>query len=160
MNTEPMKPNSLTAEAWHTIKPILITLYKLQSPAQLPMDFKIPAYANRTRHWLYKYFKEMNLKSLYKIRRDSETRLSILCQEPITVKLPSSIFSPVETFVRDHLLDIDDEAEALEFCRASLASKEITDQELIDIIDEWNRVMGNAPTKKFEMPPLPNDLGG
>ncbi len=141
--------------------PIITAINKLSAPAQYSFDLNTPIYTERVRHWLYKYFKEMNLKSLYKIRKDSETRLSILCQEPLLISLPTSAFSRVETFVQDHLLNVDTEAEARNIASIALSSGEITDTDFLAIMDEWRRVMGmeQAPDlSALDSMPEPKDL--
>lgn len=151
-NPEPTKPYTLTTEAWFAIKPILIKLYRLRPPARLPVDFTLPEHTNRARNWLYLYFKEMNLKSLYRVRKESKTALSIQCLEVITpIFGGEDTYSPIETFVRDNLLDIDTEDEAIEIAKTSLEAGKLTDTSFLAIIEEWKRVMG----KDTEVP-LPN----
>ena len=143
----PIKSNILTLTAWYSIEPILIRLYRLVPPAQLPVSFSLPQEANRARDWLYRYFREMNLKSLYRIRRESQTSFTILCSQVLSPIFHSEdIYNPTETFVREHFFpdegEIPSEEEANKIARAHLAAGKINDTSFLAIMEEYRRVMG------------------
>ena len=136
------KAHRLTNEAWSVVKPILTKLYKLPPGAKFTISFTQPSYANRTRDWLYKYLREMNQKSLCKICKESATILSIQHLEVFAPIFSKEALGNVEQFYLDHLVNINDEAEALALIQAALKAGEITHAEVMAIGNEWRRQNG------------------
>jgi len=137
------KPHCLTYEAWANILPIVEAISKLQPGQKSAWNLQFSEHTNRVRDWLYKYLKEVNLKPLYKILKDTPTTLIIRRQAFVTpTPIGQAIFNPIEVFVRDKLLQALDEDEAFKIAQAAYTSGEITDVALLAIMDEWRRVMG------------------
>lgn len=95
----PEKPNTLTNDAWHHIRPTIIKLQSLEFGQVHTVHFPTPELTQRFRDWLYKYFREMNLKSHFKVYRPAPLMLNITKVQ--TMQMITSDFA--ENFIIQNL---------------------------------------------------------
>lgn len=136
----------LTPEAEWSISPITSKLAALKPGDILTIKAENPQRLNSIRSWLYTYFRINNLKSKFKLRSDNLTQLSLLACDLsfIEVKTSASPFTPIETFVIENLLACETLDEASAIARSALTAGEITEEDLLLIIEEWESRVGQA----------------
>jgi len=122
---------------------IIPALRGLRAGKSLLIQNDSPQMIDQVRSHLYTYFSETASKAYYRTVRESATALRIICQDFTASKLTVE-FSPVETFVIDNLLECETLDEASSIARAALTAGEITDVELVAILEEWERKIGEA----------------
>lgn len=142
-NREPPRSNKLSSDAWFQLQRVLVPLFKLSPPHELKVEYGLPEHANRIRDWLYQYFREMNYKALYRIRRLSPTQLAIQCR---SVEMPiihiEDNKSLEERFFEERLFGIEDLEKAREIVNDACEHGEITDHQLLSIMDLYRQVYG------------------
>lgn len=136
----------LTQEAEWLISTVTDRLPNLKPGESLLIKEKSPERLARIRGWLYNYFRIHNLKSKFKLRLDTPTQLSVLCQDltPLDIVVPTTAFSPVETFVQKNLLDCATFDDAQAIAHKAWTEGTLTDKELLEVMDEWEAKCGEA----------------
>lgn len=102
-----------------------------------------PDRIDQVRSHLYTYLSETSQKSYFRTVRESATSLRIICQD-LTLPSLTVDFSPIETFVLENLLACENLDEASAIARSALTAGEITEEELLLIIEEWESWVGQA----------------
>jgi len=125
---------------------IIPALRSLRAGKSLLIQNDSPQMIDQVRSHLYTYFSETASKAYYRTVRESATALRIICQDLTSSKLTLE-FSPVETFVIDNLLSCSSFDEASAIAQVALTAGEITDAEMLDILEEWERKIGSGEGK-------------
>jgi len=130
----------LSKESLSAIQPIIGRMLKLREGDSF--SFKTNN-QSKIRNWLYTWLRLNNMKPRFKIRADSKNQLSIIRIEPICVDILSEPkLTPIQEFVRDNLLELNDEEEVLKCLRAATDRGDITPGEITLCFIEWEKKQG------------------
>lgn len=126
---------------------IIPALQSLKAGKSLLIQNNSPQMIDQIRAHLYTYLSETASKAYYRTVRESATALRVICQDFTPSKL-SIEFSPIETFVVDNLLSCQSLDEASAVAQVALSAGEITDAEMLAILEEWERKCGSGEEAK------------
>ena len=147
----------LTQEAEWAIKPITSKFDSLAPGQTVILTVESASQLDKVRSWLYTYLRIHNLKSRFKIRQDTPTQLSLVCQDIPVVKatLLAGEYTFIESYVRDNLLECSTLEEVGAIVRQDLENGNLTDEEFVAIMEEWEKKVGGAekakPTTKVNL---------
>lgn len=103
-----------------------------------------PKHLNTVRNHFYSWCHLFNKKSLYRTYKESATTLRILRTETKPVEVIQDVpLSRTEEIVRDYLLDCEDEGEARDKIQVLLGRELITEDDVMPILLEFNRIQGD-----------------
>jgi len=94
------------------------------------------------RSYLYTHLTSSGQKLYFRVTRESASTLRVLCRDLTPAAKPLLAFSLVETFVLDNLLSASSLDEASAIAQVALSSNQISDQDFVEIIEEWERKVG------------------
>ena len=133
-------PKELNPRALEILKPQLKNLEALKSGESLTLEGSSESYTTTFRSNLYAWLSIQELTSFFKVRRVSPTELHIERLSIPQMKVASQHkTSQEESFVKDHLLELESEEEVIE--RMS-EEKGLPAELKLKIIQEWKRING------------------
>ena len=154
------------SEAGKTILANIIPALKtLKAGKTLLVQDASPARIDQVRSHLYTYFSETSQKRYFRTVRESATTLRIICQD-LTPPLKLTFdYSPVEIFVIDNLLSCETLDEATAITGSALTAGEISDEDFLAILEEWERKIGGrasstSPTSSKPLNGIIEEGGG
>lgn len=123
------------------LSPILQALEELPGGEFLELEDH-PESINALRSALYIWFREQGTKSLYRIERMGTTKILVKKRAGLQPAVRSSMTEQALTFVRDHLLEVEDETEVRHILDRALARGELDGRASVQALAEWRRVFG------------------
>jgi hypothetical protein len=130
--------SNFTPEHMSLLEPIMRKLEQLKPDEAIVLDHTSPARRQRVRYVLYSWLSYNNLKSLYRISHIGATKLRVERRDRSDPTIVTQHERPEEAFVKEHMLDILDHAEALEMIKGKLSDPAL----IISTYEEWKRVQG------------------
>jgi hypothetical protein len=130
---------NFTPEMLAVIEPIMSQLEGKKPYENITVTLPTPQRCQRVRFLIYSWLNYNNLKDLYRLRNQGPLAFQITKRDR-SDPLITSREQPHETFVKDNLIDVLDEAEAIEICRTA----GLDAPELVRTIETWKRVQGFA----------------
>lgn len=122
---------------------VIPALKTLKAGQTLLIEDLSPARIDQVRSHLYTYFSETSQKRYFRTVRESAKTLRIICQD-LTPPLGITFdYSLVEAFVIDNLLSCKNLDEATTITRSALTAGEITDEDFLLILTEWEKKVGS-----------------
>lgn len=138
---------------------VIPALKTLKAGQTLLIEDPSPARIDQVRSHLYTYFSETSQKRYFRTVRESAKTLRIICQD-LTPPLGLIFdYSLVEAFVIDNLLRCENLDEATTIARSALTAGEITDEDFLLILAEWEKKVGSrsdsdSDSKEASIEPL------
>jgi len=135
-------PSKLSPEAEAILAPVKERVSALEEGAYLVFEDSGEGIA-KFRYHLYSWLFIGGLKEYYRVKQLSPESLMITrlrtAQAP---SMRSSLLSPVETFVRDELIEVLEEADALAEIKKAILSGKLRVEDYDTALSEWRRVNG------------------
>lgn len=98
---------------------------------------------NNVRNHFYSWCHLYDKKALYRTYKETPITLRILCLDTRPVEILQDVpLNKIEEFVRDHLLDCEDEHAARNKMQPALAQGIIDEDDVFSILMEFKRVQG------------------
>lgn len=131
-------PKEIPAEELEHLAPILDQIQEL-APGESVLVADESAPIDRLRGRLYAWFSINRLTPLYTIRREGPERLRVIRKTLSKPTVLESSASVAERFVQEHLVDIEDEDEALSIIRSAREQNELHPSEAFKAFEEWKK---------------------
>jgi hypothetical protein len=131
----------LNEQTWQEVEEIAKSLACLPPGESLFIKDTIPA-IDRIRYLVYAWMHETEQKIKFRIMRKSPYKLEIMRKAVIAPTLSRE--DKVDDFVSCQLIEVDDELQAQQLVRSAVESGELTTDQGIAALSEWNRVQGRT----------------
>lgn len=125
------------AEDWEIVTPIAERLSALREYESMMLKDSPPA-IDRLRHLLYSWLYESGQKSNYKLMRRGPEQIEILRKG--TLRPEVSIVDKVAEFVRDNLVELEDESDVSGRIREAVQGNFLSLEEGARALTEWQRI--------------------
>lgn len=125
------------AEDWEIVTPIAEKLSTLKEYETLLLKDS-PQAIDRLRHLLYSWLYESGQKSNFKLMRRGPEQIEILRKG--TIKPQVQIVDKVSDFIRDHLVELEDESDVSQRIREAVSGNVLSLEEGARALTEWQRI--------------------
>jgi len=130
---------------------IIPALKNLKAGDTLLIRDSSPHRVKQIRSHLYTHFSETGQTRYFKTVRESANTLRIICRD-LTLSVITAELNPVETFVRDNLLECETFNDAQLIAHKAYTEGTLTDEELLSVMEEWETKIGGVTFTKIQEP--------
>lgn len=125
------------AEDWEIVTPIAERLSTLKEYETLILK-DAPQAIDRLRHLLYSWLYESGQKSNFKLMRRGPEQIEILRKGAIKPQV--QVVDKVSDFIRDHLVELEDESDVSQRIREAVSGNFLSLEEGTRALTEWQRI--------------------
>jgi hypothetical protein len=133
----------MKAEDWETITPIAQKLVVLKPYTSLILKDESES-LDRLRYIIYAWLYETGQKPNFKLIRKGKEQLEIMRKGSFAPEI--AVIDKVDDFVKEHLIELEDESDVSGRIREAVLGNELSMEEGIRALTEWQRAQGKPIT--------------